>query len=202
MAEPEFTTEELANEEWRPVVGYDGYYSVSTLGRVRRDLTNSNTQAGRILKPGIGDSGYPNVTLCVNGQSRTRRVHILVAEAFLGHAPVGEEVNHKDDNRTNARLSNLEYGTHKRNMEHAREANRTAKGSRHRSRLYPDSIIRGESHPSAKLSDEDVGQVRALLADGVKQSVIAAHFKVARTTISAISTGRNRRSTNRQSPVQ
>lgn len=191
MAEPEFTTEELATEEWRPVTGYERYYSVSSLGRVRRELTNSRTYAGRLLKCGIGDVGYLNVTLCVNGKERTRRVHILVAEAFLGPVPVDQEVNHKDDNRTNARASNLEYGTHKHNMEHARAAGRTATGSRHRSQLYPDKIMHGENHASAKLSDKEVTEIRELLAAGMKQRIIAQRFNVTPAAISAISAGRN-----------
>lgn len=90
-------------EEWRPVVGFEEY-QVSNMGRVKN-------KDGSIKKPGKNDDGYLYVRLYKNGLSTTRSVNILVGEAFIPN-PEPErltEVNHKDCNRTNNILSNLEW---------------------------------------------------------------------------------------------
>ena len=105
-------------ERWRKT--FYNYYEVSSYGRVRRIVSGSpNTFPGRVLNPSK-DSRYPLVVLYgPNGEKKTVRVHILVAEAFLGPCPLNEEVNHKDTNKWNPRLSNLEYVTPKKNGRHA-----------------------------------------------------------------------------------
>lgn len=105
-------------EKWKKV--FHDCYEVSSYGRVRRIARGSpNTFPGRILNPSK-NSRYPIVVLYgPNGEKKTVRVHILVAQAFLGPCPVGKEVNHKDTNRWNCRLRNLEYATPKQNGNHA-----------------------------------------------------------------------------------
>jgi len=92
-------------EAWLSVVGYEGLYSVSSLGRVYsyylKDL--------RRLK--LNKNGRIQVTLSANGKARTWNVHKLVADAFLGPCPPGQEVRHKDGDETNNVATNLEYGT-------------------------------------------------------------------------------------------
>lgn len=100
-------------EEWRPVVDYEGLYLVSDLGRVR-SLPRATT-SGRILKQRADDVGRLEVKLSKNGAEKTRRVHQLVAEAFLGPCPPGQEVRHLDDDPSNNCLTNLAYGTSKQN---------------------------------------------------------------------------------------
>lgn len=95
-------------EEWRPVVGYEAFYEVSNLGRVRR-TTNRH-----ILSPGLS-AGYPVVALSVNGKPRMHRVHVLVAEAFI---PLQVEVNHLDLDRTHCCVQNLEWTTKSENRKH------------------------------------------------------------------------------------
>jgi len=89
-------------EEWRATWHPD--YDVSNLGRVK------SRARGRvkILKPGRSSSGYWSVSF---GRGKSQSVHVLVAAAFLGPCPPGQECRHKDDNRENACASNLEYGT-------------------------------------------------------------------------------------------
>lgn len=119
---------ELPFEEvWKSVVGYEGYYEVSDLGRVRsldRTTLRDNRHGkqptkikGRIMKQGVR-AGYPYVNLCVNNFRKKRPVHRLVAEAFLG---TGEEVNHKDGNKLNNHINNLEWCTRAENHIHALE---------------------------------------------------------------------------------
>ena len=111
-------------EEWR-VVPSCSDYEVNELGQVRgREgrLVWAGAHAGfrtaseKLLRPGIASNGYPTVAL---GRRNTRTVHSLVAEAFIGPVPVGCEVRHKDGDRKNPKLDNLEYGTRSDNIEDA-----------------------------------------------------------------------------------
>ena len=96
-------------EEWRPVVGHEKYL-VSSLGRVKNVNTN------RILKPIMNRRGYLIVSL---GYANGRRIHRLVASAFIPNPEHKPEVNHIDGNKTNNRVSNLEWVTRQENQIHA-----------------------------------------------------------------------------------
>ena len=110
---------------WKPVpvAGFEDIYEVSNTGKVRRIKV---AQGGGLAvlttrswnKPGYR---YPKVTLNNNRRAVTRKVHQLVAEAFLGPCPIGKEVNHKDGNPINNRWDNLEYVTHPENVTHSYE---------------------------------------------------------------------------------
>jgi hypothetical protein len=107
-------------ERWLPVVGYEGFYEVSDLGRVRslpRVKRNGCRMAGRILTLGRHKHGYPVANLWMDNRYQTRTVHTLMAEAFLGPAPDGTEVRHLDGDSAHCVLSNLTYGTHGDNMQ-------------------------------------------------------------------------------------
>lgn len=113
-------------EEWRPT--HHPSYEVSNLGRVRSsapvggNMKSRHTglnlskppKAPRLLKPGRSSSGYWSVSF--GRISGSQSVHVLVASAFLGICPKGQECRHKDDDRTNARADNLEYGTRQDNV--------------------------------------------------------------------------------------
>ena len=101
------------NEIWKPVVGFEGLYDVSSEGRVR---SYRREPAPKLLKPGIASNGYPSVVL---GRGNTRMVHRLVAEAFHGLCPLGCEVRHRDGDRTNPRADNLRWGTRSENIRDA-----------------------------------------------------------------------------------
>lgn len=99
--------------EWRPVVGYEGLYEVSIGGQVR-SLPRATTR-GKVLAQNPS-AGYPAVTLSRLGKARTRRVHVLVAESFLGRRPGGDEVRHRDGARGDPSAANVEYGTRADNV--------------------------------------------------------------------------------------
>ncbi len=106
-------------EEWR--VTSDAAYEVSDWGRVRSYATvgsrlGTRQQTPRILRVGSCSYGYPHVRL---GRRKCFNVHVLVALAFLGPCPPGQEVRHKDDDTRNPRAENLEYGTRKDNVQDA-----------------------------------------------------------------------------------
>lgn len=116
MIQPSFDDLEV----WLPVVGWESFYEVSSLGRVRslpRPKGHAGRPGGAILKPGVQTNGYLIVTLARPGKRLTRTVHRLVLETFVGPRPKGEETRHLDGNKLNNRLSNLTYGDHKSNME-------------------------------------------------------------------------------------
>ena len=111
------------SEEWRAIPGYEGLYEVSSEGRVRSldrviSCTRSDSAGpfgrdlqGRELKQSTDRTGRLSVNLSRNGRARKRRVHTLVAEAFVGPRPEGLEVCHGDGDPSNNRVSNLRYGT-------------------------------------------------------------------------------------------
>lgn len=108
-----------STERWMPVVGYEGHYEVSDLGRVR-SLQRLGIRGQRVrerylvVTPNL--NGYLRVALYRGGQSRSFNVHTLVATAFLGPRPDGHEVCHKDNDRANPAASNLRWGTRSSNL--------------------------------------------------------------------------------------
>lgn len=106
----------MKKEYWKPVVGYENLYEVSNLGRIRsfdRWVKSKNGSIricrGRILKPGTDKRGYLYVVLCKNNKQKTYKVHRLVAEAFLPNPDNLPQVNHKDENKQNNNVENLEF---------------------------------------------------------------------------------------------
>ena len=116
------------NEEWKPVDGFEGFYAVSNLGRVK-SLGNDKSRKEKILKPEKTKKGYLRVNLYRNGKMKHFAVHRLVAEAFLPNPEGFEQINHRDEVKDNNCVSNLEfcdckyninYGTHNERVAAAR----------------------------------------------------------------------------------
>src|ERR1035437_3644976 len=153
MAIPDFSTEDFKTEEWLPVVVWEGIYSVSSLGRVRRDLGVPGARAGRILALPLNQTGYPCVHLSARPRHYRRTVHPLVAAAFIGARPDGLTINHIDGVKTNNRPANLEYVTLVENVQHAHRTGLINHfGNRNWTRREPERVIRGERHYRAKLT--------------------------------------------------
>ena len=111
-------THQHTDERWKPITGYEGIYEVSSHGRVRsldRTVTHSNGRVcrykGKVRRTPLNQNGYPRVNLSHQGEDKTRTVHSLVAEAFIGARSEGMEVCHNDGDPTNNHLDNLRYGT-------------------------------------------------------------------------------------------
>lgn len=109
-------------ERWKPVKGYEGIYEASSHGRIRsvdRVVTYSDGRVrrcrGKVLRTHLDRYGYEVVGLCNQGRQKTRTVHSLVAEAFIGARPEGMEVCHNDGSKTNNHLGNLRFDTQSEN---------------------------------------------------------------------------------------
>lgn len=127
---PHHPEHEATHEQWRDVIGYEGLYQVSSLGRVRsvaRTVSRNGTRGDltineMIRKAYITPKGYVRVQLSKGGKPGNHLVHVLVAEAFIGPRPsAAQEVNHGDGIKSNNRVRNLEWMTPSENQLHAYE---------------------------------------------------------------------------------
>lgn len=178
---------------WRPVLGWEGYYAASDDGRIKsvdRLVTlpdgRQRLQLGRMLRSYIAQNGYPYVRLSRNGITSLRTVHSLVAEAFLGPRPEGHDVAHADGDRTNAAAENLRWATRVENSS---------------DKLRHGTDNRGEKHPLARLTDDQVRIIRTELAVGAKE--MARRFNVSHWQVYQIRSGRSRTlPTNKRATVR
>lgn len=112
----------LPGEEWRPVVGWEGYYEVSNQGRVKSlpRITAGGTRImGRLRQPAMQGRGNPywQIHLMRDGVPWYRvAVHRLVLESFIGPCPEGMEACHLNGNGFDNRIENLRWDTHEANM--------------------------------------------------------------------------------------
>ena len=142
---PEGSTEkaEGLDEEWRDVADTDGQYQVSNLGRVRSNKWGRTT----ILRNNLVGCGYYRMSISTKIGVRYLYVHRMVMESFVGINPLKNVVNHKDGNKLNNRLENLEWVTQGENVRHS----------------VVMHLSRGTTikNPFRKLSDLDVLAIRA-----------------------------------------
>ena len=121
-------------EIWKPISGYEGFYEVSNLGRIRsleRIVECSDGRKRKIkdrtLKGSSYSGGYSGVTLHKDGCAKFVNIHRIVAEAFVPNPLEKEEVNHKDENPSNNHASNLEWVTCKENINYGTRTERARK---------------------------------------------------------------------------
>lgn len=158
--------------KWLPVVGYEGIYEVSEYGDVRLLVRRK----GRKMPPdGMMKiqvrGGYKVVTLTDDKKnSKMRKIHKLIADAFLGECPEGMEVDHIDGNKLNSQLNNLEYVTHQENVQRARN-------------LGLQRQIKGSEQWLAKLTEHQITEIREKHRRGIKQSVLAVEYGVTQAAI-------------------
>ena len=158
------------SETWRAVVGWEGLYSVSDMGRVRseartvwvnRGAGHPSQRGARILKPAIS-RGYQRVVLQLDGQTQNVAVHRLVLSTFVGPCPPGMEACHANDVRDDNRLSNLRWDTKAANC-----ADRTRNGGSPNAR----KTHRPKGHPYSPENTYQDGGSRKCRTCRIRQAV-------------------------------
>lgn len=140
----------IMKEIWKDIEGYEGYYQVSSLGRVksltRKDSLN-RTRKGKVLKPfDDNNKGYLLVDLVKFGKSKTVKVHRLVANAFIPNPLNKPQVNHDDGDKKNNNAKNLEWATREENIQHS----------------FNTGLVdrKGEKNSQSKLTEKDIRYIR------------------------------------------
>lgn len=164
-------------ERWLPVVGYEDFYRISDQGRIW-----SNWTGGRFLKPapasGNSKMRYLGVTLCLgDGSRKTRLLHELVLEAFVGARPAGQVGRHGPGGHLDNRLVNLCWGTYVENEE---------------DKLRDGTRSRGETQHLAKLTDAAIQDILARGTNGPRgiRSQLAREYGVHKGTIGRVLNGK------------
>lgn len=112
-------------EIWKDIKDYEGYYQISNLGNVRsiertvKRITHSVKISSKLLKLRKTSNDYFNIQLCKDSGCKSKLIHRLVAEAFIPNPENKPEVNHKDGNKANNNVLNLEWNTSKENSQHS-----------------------------------------------------------------------------------
>lgn len=161
--------------QWRPCQNYP-CYEVNEVGDVRRVKAGiRGGVVGKIMRPYRRADGYNMYILRQDGRSFHVKAHQLVAWAFLGPKPFEHaEVCHNDGSRSNDHFSNLRWDTRKSN---------------HADRIGHGTMSRGGKHPMARLTGEQVSDIRARYAGGELQRALAVEYNVRQGTISRIVNG-------------
>lgn len=162
-------------EIWKDVVGYEGFYQVSNFGNIKRigsfKGVNKLYLDNYYLKHKDNGKGYFRVKLSVNGKIKMIMVHRIIAEAFVTRIKNKNVINHKDGNKKNNALLNLEWCTQSENCIHA-------------SKIGLLSNKKGENHPKSKLTNEDILTIRSL--DVNNFFLLAEKYNVSYSTIMRI----------------
>lgn len=174
------------NEIWKDIKGYEGIYQVSTFGRVKslaRTIpvkTRWNSYCDRklsekILKPVDNGHGYLFVTLVIDGDVTQKYIHRLVAETFIQNPNDLSEVNHKDGDKGNNNVDNLEWVTPSYNMKHS----------------YDIGLHKPLTRPlnNCKLSSEMVNEIRLRNQNGESQAKLSRELNIPPSTIQAVCSG-------------
>ena len=159
-------------EIWKDIEGYEGYYQVSNLGRVKSFPRFGTISSERILKLHLSKYGYLSACLCKDNKKVLKRVNRLVALAFIPNKNIFLEVNHIDGNKLNNCVENLEWCSNSENKVHA----------------YKIGLLsrKGIENCNAKLEMDKANEIRELCKKGISQRVIAEQYGVRQQTISDI----------------
>lgn len=159
---------------WKVIPAFGGRYEASINGEIRH-IENKNIRKARVNR-----CGYLQMNFSRNdgsGRTVTVKVHHLIALTFLENPNDLPEVNHKDGNKQNNAVSNLEYCTRSKNQKHAFE-------------MGLQIMPKGEDAPRAKLTNEQARQIRKLYKEKrMSQQKLAGFFNVSQTTVRRVING-------------
>jgi hypothetical protein len=175
----------VLDEEWRSIPGFEGYYEASNLGRIRsctRVVPHASkgtiTKNAQLIKQQIDAKGYCRVLLHKLSHCTYHGIHRLVASAFMGLPPTGkDQCNHKDGDKTNNRIENLEWVSARENIQHAFQ----------NGLMWVSCSGVGSF---ARLTIDAVKDIRDLAAEGVAHKAIAEKHGISTHYVSEIKTRR------------
>lgn len=147
MSEINFESFSMENEVWKELVGYEGLYWVSNFGRIC-GVPRKGTPGG-IMKGRKDKKGYISVTLRKDGNQTTQKLHRLVAKTFIPNPNNLPEINHKDENKSNNAINNLEWCTTAYNHEYGTRTLRCGKPVK--------CVETGKVYPGAKWAAQELG---------------------------------------------
>lgn len=173
-------------EIWKAVVGYEGFYEVSSYGQVRsvdRTVLSGGfyrRRNGKLLSPAIrnkNNAKYYFVSLHKEGKLKMKLIQCLVAKAFVPNPENKPQVNHIDGNKLNNHKTNLEWNT--------------AKENKHHSMYVLNSYSHGENHPDAKINDDIVRAIRKQFIDNptLNKAQLAREIGICKQSIGRIISG-------------
>lgn len=163
-------------EQWKPVPGWEGFYEVSDLGRIKtltRRCFDGRVRKEHVRAPAAKRNKPAKITFICGDRIELHQVHRVVLAAFVGPAPAGLWGLHRDDDKRNNRLNNLYYGTPQQNAD-----DRVANGN----------SPQGMKHGRHKLTDADVHMIRSSPETG---RALALELNVSYGLIGHVRTRRN-----------
>ena len=161
---------EMKAEEWKIVEDCQAYM-VSNFGQIKRIGKTKGARIGMVLKPYIDNhTGYKKIHLQINDKKLRKYIHDVVLKAFCGERPEGHQCNHKDGNKLNNCIENLEWTTPRANSIHA---------VKNGLRKYKRKLKTGETWLLKKLTDA-----------GIKKPLVAKMFRVGVVSVYNIAMGR------------
>ncbi|BCG45141.1 HNH endonuclease [Escherichia phage O18-011] len=156
---------------------YLGKYTVHKDGTIVSHYTGNPLSVSEYKKNKQGkDVIYPRVRLCINGKGKWFALHRIIAECFIPNPDCLPDINHKDGNRLNNSVENLEWCSHIQNIRHAQENDLNPKGERHGISVATEEIVR---------------KIRELREAGLKYSEISEIVKLKQRTVQAIGSYQN-----------
>lgn len=163
-------------EIWKQIEGFEGLYEISSYGRVKTLRSSPKLKSGDFLSNSIecairNGKGYKTVTLYKNKVGKQLMVHRLVAKAFIPNPNNKPQVNHKDADKHNNNVDNLEWVTNLENKEHS---------------VLNGLSGKGEKNSMAKLTSKDVKYMRYLYSIGIKPAILAKKYNICKQHLHSI----------------
>lgn len=162
----------MDKEIWKDIIGYEGYYVVSSLGRVKRVRYGNRHDKNKTLACWANQGGYLYFAASIKKIKKNVSVHSAVAEAFIGSIPEGFEINHKDGHKDNNTPENLEYVKHAENLTHA-----------HRTGLHKNNC---EDCNLSQHTNDQVLKIIELFNKGITRKEIQKEFNISHTGLQMI----------------
>lgn len=167
----------IETEIWKDIKGYEGKYQASSDGRIRN-------AKGKVLKTYTDKCGYQLIGLYKDGKSKTFRVHRIIYETLVGDIPIDLQINHKDFNRSNNKVSNLEVTTREENVRYSLQ-------NTLRANAYDENGNR-ISKGNSKINREIAEEIRMIYAtEDVTYNDLAKAYGIKRSAIGDVITGKS-----------